>query len=204
MNKYPLIGVSICAVVLLILGSLTNVVGYQSVQSNMVFNSPLFTTRTQRATNQQQNILTSQYLGMGKGNELKVFIPSSNNERILLQKALNKLQGMDDATFTKFLEHVLLWLSTQDTYKDVNVPQLIFTLHQIKENPKTFERYLVNDNNDLTMNGDFTTDIWFPGCLILTKIIETLVFAIFFVWVLISIRLNTCVWYYTCSPIECW
>jgi hypothetical protein len=34
MNKYPLIGVSICAVVLLVLGSLTNVVGYQTVQSS--------------------------------------------------------------------------------------------------------------------------------------------------------------------------
>jgi hypothetical protein len=33
LDKYPLIGVSICAVVLLILGSLTNVVGYQAVQS---------------------------------------------------------------------------------------------------------------------------------------------------------------------------
>jgi len=32
MNKYPLIGVSICAVVLLVLGSLSNVVGYQTVQ----------------------------------------------------------------------------------------------------------------------------------------------------------------------------
>jgi hypothetical protein len=34
MNKYPLIGVSISAVVLLVLGSLSNVVGYQSVQSS--------------------------------------------------------------------------------------------------------------------------------------------------------------------------
>jgi hypothetical protein len=34
MNKYPLIGVSICAVVLLVLGSLSNVVGYQTVQSS--------------------------------------------------------------------------------------------------------------------------------------------------------------------------
>ncbi len=33
MFKYPLIGVSICAVVLLILGSLTNVVGYKIIQS---------------------------------------------------------------------------------------------------------------------------------------------------------------------------
>jgi hypothetical protein len=34
MNKYPLIGVSILAVVLLVLGSLSNVVGYQTVQSS--------------------------------------------------------------------------------------------------------------------------------------------------------------------------
>jgi hypothetical protein len=34
MDKKPLIGVSICAVVLLILASLTNVVGYQTVQSS--------------------------------------------------------------------------------------------------------------------------------------------------------------------------
>jgi hypothetical protein len=34
MNKKPLIGVSICAVVLLVLGSLSNVVGYQSVQTS--------------------------------------------------------------------------------------------------------------------------------------------------------------------------
>ena len=34
MDKKPLIGVSICAVVLLVMGSLSNVVGYQSVQSS--------------------------------------------------------------------------------------------------------------------------------------------------------------------------
>ncbi len=34
MDKKPLIGVSICAVILLILASLSNVVGYQTVQSS--------------------------------------------------------------------------------------------------------------------------------------------------------------------------
>jgi hypothetical protein len=34
MNKYPLIGGSICAVVLIVLASLTNVVGYQTVQTS--------------------------------------------------------------------------------------------------------------------------------------------------------------------------
>jgi len=41
MNKYPLIGGSICAVVLLVLASLTNVVGYQTIQSS---NQKMITT----------------------------------------------------------------------------------------------------------------------------------------------------------------
>ncbi len=69
MDKKPLIGVSICAMILLVLGSLTNVVGYQSVKST-VNDSPLFQTRTQRATNQQRNFITSQYLGKGKTGNL--------------------------------------------------------------------------------------------------------------------------------------
>ena len=68
MDKKPLIGVSICAVVILVLGSLSNEVVYQSEKSTNVNDSPLFTTRTQRATNQHQNIITSQYLGKGIGN----------------------------------------------------------------------------------------------------------------------------------------
>jgi len=36
MDKRPLIGVSICAVILLILASLSNVVGYQTVQSSAI------------------------------------------------------------------------------------------------------------------------------------------------------------------------
>ena len=70
MDKYPLIGASICAVVVLILGSLTNVVGYQSVQSSnlKIINEEvdqkelLFQTIVDIASNKeiQQVILKSQ------------------------------------------------------------------------------------------------------------------------------------------------
>lgn len=70
MDKNPLIGVSIIAVVLLVLGSLTNVVGYQSVQSSnqKAINSEvdqkelLFQTIVDFANNKeiQQVILKSQ------------------------------------------------------------------------------------------------------------------------------------------------
>ena len=86
MRKSPLIGVSIIAVVLLVLGSLTNVVGYQSVKSTSMNDSPLFKTRTQKATNQQQNIITSQYLGKGKENLL--YFPMRDNRTELLKKVI--------------------------------------------------------------------------------------------------------------------
>ena len=198
MDKKPLIGVCILAVVLLVMGSLSNVVGYQSVKSTTVNDSPLFTTRTQRATNQQQNSITSQYLGMGKVSEFNGLIPSSNNEKMLLQKALKRLQGMDDTTFNKFLENVLYCLRTPDKYKEVNVPQLIFTLHQIKENPILFEQYLANNNKDLNANDFPTICTWFPGCVLfaITGIILDMILILI---ILIFAPTVFCIWYgYEC------
>jgi len=69
MDRNPLIGVCICAVVLLVMGSLSNVVGYQSVKSSTVNDSPLFKTRTQRMLHHRQTMITTHYLGEGKGFE---------------------------------------------------------------------------------------------------------------------------------------
>jgi len=84
MGKKPLIGVSICAVVLLVLASLTNVIGYQSMKSSTVGDSPLFKIRTQRVNNQHQNITTFQYLGLEKGNCLQ--FPEKDNRIESLKK----------------------------------------------------------------------------------------------------------------------
>ncbi|HVQ01376.1 MAG TPA: Ig-like domain-containing protein [Candidatus Thermoplasmatota archaeon] len=54
MNKYPLIKVSSCAVVLLVLGSLSSAVGYRSVKSSALDDSLLFNGRMQRAVKLQQ------------------------------------------------------------------------------------------------------------------------------------------------------
>jgi hypothetical protein len=83
MDKYPLIGVSICAVVLLILASLTNVIGCQAVQSSnqKIINEEvdqtelLFQTIVDFANNKeiQQVILKSQITKGGFFNpEVKV------------------------------------------------------------------------------------------------------------------------------------
>lgn len=66
MNKYLLIRVGICAVVLLILGTLSNVVGHRSTA---IVDSPLFWIRSQRMLNQTESTVVPHYLGMGKRGE---------------------------------------------------------------------------------------------------------------------------------------
>ena len=173
MDKKPLIVVSVLAVVLLVLGSLSNVVGYQSVKQTVANDSPLFNIRTNKATNNENNrVITSDYLGKG----LKALpFPLRDNRTALIQKVIERISTMDDATFTKFLQNAISWLIKQDKYKDVSVLQLIFSLYELKENPKAFERYLVNYNNDSTADEVFTADIWFPGCYLLEGIALILV-----------------------------
>jgi hypothetical protein len=69
MKKYPLIGVCIIAVVLLIISSLSNVVGYQPIDSPSLYDSPLFRVKIQRYIHTPQNKITYHYLGEGKSSE---------------------------------------------------------------------------------------------------------------------------------------
>ncbi|KYK23971.1 hypothetical protein AYK25_00995 [Thermoplasmatales archaeon SM1-50] len=132
MEKKPLILVSLCAVVLLVLGSLSNVVGYQSVKSS-VNDSLLFQTRTQRATNRQQNILTYQYLGMGKESILQ--FPTRNNNTDSLQRTLVYIKKMDEATFNTFIVFVIKHMQQNHQITDETSREIRMLLKQIKEDP---------------------------------------------------------------------
>ena len=132
MQKYPLIGVSIIAVVLLVLGSLTNVVGYQSVKSTTVNDSPLFTTRTQRATNQHQNIITSQYLGKGIGNLLQFPIRDNRTESLI--KAIEYISKMDINSIHWLLNVVIHQLQPNMKIGNINTKQITALLQQLKAN----------------------------------------------------------------------
>ncbi|MBN1861234.1 MAG: hypothetical protein JW840_07220 [Candidatus Thermoplasmatota archaeon] len=163
MDRKPLVGVSLCAVVLFVLGSLSNVVGYQSVKST-VNDSPLFQTRTQRATNQQQNIVTSLYLGKDKSHNLLILprldvIGSSRD-------VISKIQTMNDVSFQRFVSIAVHQLSKEEKLKDVTPQQLITGLNQIRCIPHTFMDYSIFNNGNITVQPS-PTACWFPGCLIL-------------------------------------
>jgi hypothetical protein len=163
-RKWLAVGVSICAVVLLVLGSLSNVVGYESVKSTSVNDSPLF-TRTQRATNQQQNILTSQYLGMGKENLLQ--FPTKDIKIESLIKAIEFISKMDDETFERFTELVIQQSKQDDSLRDINPNEIKQILNQLKTTSITLLNSLMYKNNyQLNSTPMIPTINWFPGCFL--------------------------------------
>jgi hypothetical protein len=163
MDKKSLIGVSICAVVLLVLGSLSNVVGYQSVKPT-VNDSPLFKTRTQRATNQQQNILTSQYLGMGEGNFMQFPMRDSRTEQ--LKKAIEFINKMDDKSFERFTELCIQRIRQDKSLKDTNPNDILKALYVLKtKKVSTINSFINKNNQDITSSGLNTICIWFLGCI---------------------------------------
>jgi hypothetical protein len=191
MSKYPLIGVSIITVILLVLGSLTNVVGYQSVKSTAVNDSPLFSVRTRRATNQQQNIVTSQYLGKGNGNVL--YFPIRDNKIESLKRTIEIISQMDDKTFEKFTDLIIQRTMQDDTLKDINPNKIVQLLRQIRTQPKTITNMIMSRSNERLDPTNFNcyTILWGPPiCYIFIAIILVLVMLIYGP-ILIVLRLLT-------------
>jgi len=203
MDKYPLIGVSIFAVVLLVLGSLTNVVGYQSVKSTAVNDSPLFKTRTHKAINQQQNIITSQYLGMGKGTLLQ--FPTRDNKTESLKKVIEFISNMDDKTFSQFTELCIQRVRQDSSLRNINHNEIVQALYLLKTKPETIINSFINRNNQNITSSEYytiynlfpgcTINNWFPGCIplfILHILVEVISELYDIVIVLLMNRFATC------------
>ena len=201
-KKWLAIGISISAVVLLILSSLTNVVGYQSVKST-VNDSPLFTTRTQKATNQQQDILTFQYLGMDKENLIQFPIRNSTTEQ--LEKVIDIIGKMGDTTFAQFIELCVQKARQDNTLEGISDFQIVQTLLMLKANPKAILNSFTNkDNHPVTSSEWFSLcqQVFWFDCF--AGNIFFLIFAIiFFICFIIALYLSgptsfTCISYCMC------
>jgi hypothetical protein len=140
MKRYPLIGVSILAVVLLVLGSLSNVVGYQSIKSITVDDSLLFSIRTERATNQQKNTIASNYLG--KGGKSYLDIPKKEIKKEYIDKIINLFIGMNVMSFDEFVNRFIFYIHQKDVGNlKVTDREIKDTLYQIKSNPEILKKY---------------------------------------------------------------
>jgi hypothetical protein len=166
MRKFPLIGVSIIAVVLLILVSLTNVVGYQSVQSSGGNDSPLFSVRTKRAINQvNRDAVTFNYLGKG---QYSMPFPERDNRTELIQKVIDRIRTMDDDSFNRFIDNAVNQINHKDNLKDISVIELIKRLRQIRKSQQDIRVYKDKNDGNWTYLSNFRPTVcWFPGCYII-------------------------------------
>jgi len=164
MDKRLLIGVSLCAVVILVQSSLSNVMGYQSVKSS-VNDSPLFQARTQRATNQQQNILTSKYLGMG--NRVALNFPIQGNRNEMVNTILEIIHRLDKKTLERLTE-----LSAQKIMQNESFYQIIF----VSGNTSQTGSQILPTCSPATVCGN-----WAPGCFLKDVIVEFLSMIIAFI-----------------------
>jgi len=181
MDKKPLIGVSICAVVLLVMGSLSNVVGYQSVKST-VNDSPLFQARTQRATNQQQNSLTSQYLGMSKESFLQ--FPFRDDKTEQLKKVIDIISKMDDTTFEWFTELCISNIKQSNSLIEISPNDLLQILYQLRTTPETQNDFVKDEPPSILY---FSLCGWGPGCILHLFIAGIIAIAVVLTFMLVAI-----------------
>jgi hypothetical protein len=172
MDKKSLTSVCICIIVLLVLGSLSNVVGYQSIQSSDINGSPLFSVRTQRAANQQQNSITSQYLGKG---QYTIPFPLRDNRTELIQKVIERISTMDDGTFNRFVDSFMRYIHQNNALNSVDAMEIIQELRQIRENPKD----IIVEKDPNSFNNIYPSN-FIPTviCLVVLYIICSIIFLI--------------------------
>jgi hypothetical protein len=105
MNKQLLLGGSILAVVVLVLAGLSPVVGYNSVESSGVKDSPLFHLRAQRAINKEENVQTCTYLGKGRATDI-LFPTRDSYQTELLKQILDRMRMVDDESIGELLDEI--------------------------------------------------------------------------------------------------
>jgi hypothetical protein len=167
MNKYPIIGGSICAVVLLVLASLTNVVGYQTAQAsnqkmiNTEVNQKelLFQTIVDMANNKeiQRVVLGSELLSKrfkDPGMRFSVFTPP-----VLTEKFLKRMYTMGvilSKIISKSKIHSLLeqyQVSNQGIQKEINT--VIEKDAKLKEEMTQLSSLSCDCENETTTPWDF-------------------------------------------------
>jgi hypothetical protein len=194
-KKWLAVEISTVSVILLILTSLTNVVGYQSIQSSGVHDSPLFSIRTQRATNQQQNTIASQYLGKG---QYTIPFPLRDNRTELIRKFIGEVRRMDDATFNRLIDFAVKKLNHKEKFKYINVMEFIKEIRRVRESKQNIMPSKDKNDSRLTYLYNFyPTACWFPGCYILAMVwtVFALIYLVLMYWLYLtspSISLSGC------------
>ena len=94
--------VCIGAVIILIIGTFTPVVGFQQAQSTTCPRaSPLFSIRTRRAVDDYEDSITSDYLG--EGDIVNIPLPYIDRRLTKISQIVTQISMMDDIEFVRFI-----------------------------------------------------------------------------------------------------
>lgn len=191
MNRNIFLGANIIAVIIILLVSFSNVVGYSVVNSHPLNESPLFCVRKQNVLHETDGLkIVSEYLGKGKN--IPVMIRKGNDAFEKIQDVIWRIKLMDDDTFKKFVDTVVYKLSQQEKNDGVKADKIIYELYQLQLTSKSFEREDISSGSDRTWRSTPTL-CWFPGCLLLAGTAFTLLFIILYSWsVLFPTTFPTC------------
>ena len=197
MKKIPLI-FSISAAALLLLASLSSVIGTNNVPSTQPVESPLFTVRTSRSIQtQSDHTIRSQYLGKGVNSHL--FKPIQPTLNSALDRTV-KLLNANPAFFAKFLRtlcsnpRIIALLQEQG----ITMAQFKTHLNLLKNNPSLFVEEIQNAEPKLSahqlqtpMPLQLNTSNPF-GCVITAIVMIPIVLVIGLIVVLFTLRILQC------------
>jgi hypothetical protein len=153
-------------VIILLLVSLTNVVGRQSSSSDSVHRSPLFRIRMQNAVAQERTtVLASDFLGKGTNT---LFVPKPDDITMLCQTVIERIRAMDDETFDRFVQYLVQKINRHHALESIDDKELIQELRQLRGSTESTLVYTEMDADKITyFNDNGPTICWFPGCLVL-------------------------------------
>lgn len=191
-KKCLTIGIGLMVVVLLVVVSLNNVVGYQSVTSTSRTESPLFCIRTQNAINKGSNILTSNYLGQGLQT---ISFPLKDNRSALIPEIIDRIQMMNDEEFSRLQSLILSWLSEKQHVSNTDIVNL---LNLVRQNsiPKGFDITfydIIQNRTKPPSYIEFTCKMNIPLCFfmnLITYLVTILSYSFYFIVHLFT--LNQC------------
>ena len=181
MNKKIMI-CCIGTIIIIVLTSFTSVVGFQTTRSTLIKDTPLFSIRSQRATNRlAKRVVTSEYIGKRK--TITISFPEKNSTLLLFQKTIDGISTMNDKTFTKFLDATISKFRESSLIKEKDLPKIKQLFQFLRDHPEEAKKYPFDlKKHSYTMGCPPPTFVNTPKECFLVALYFTILLASFLIW----------------------
>ncbi len=197
MNKKALV-VSILAAVLIVLASLSSVIGTNIVKSDAERSiaSPLFSVRTQRSLDgEEAKKISANYLGKGK--QLNILLPKKSMAQIWINKAI-KIIDTNPALFDILLERLdkTPYLARMLNKHDVSKQDIKNYIRIIKNNPSALTEEIENIQIEVPIDNNIPQPLGletvFIECLITAIVLAPVAIILTLLVLFFTLRIFTC------------